>query len=110
MKPSVYSVESNYMLKIIFQNVYKINKLLKGSKSHGQHSLNEPQRLHKYVDQEIFKRSAGVAPEMNLGNQMNTSDEAHMQEIYFGFGTQGRRHQKSKTGRSVAPQKGLMSS
>ena len=29
------------------------------------------------------------------------------EEIYPGFETQGRRHQKSKTGVSVAPQKGL---
>ena len=33
-----------------------------------------------------------------------------MQGIYPGFETQGRRHQKSKTGVSVAPRKGLMSS
>ena len=32
------------------------------------------------------------------------------QRIYHSFETQGRRHQKSKTCVSVAPQKGLMSS
>ena len=32
------------------------------------------------------------------------------QGIHPGFETQGRRHQKSKTGVSVAPRKGLMSS
>ena len=41
------------------------------------------------------KRSAGVAPEVNVREH--------------GFGTRRRRHQKSQTGVSVAPQKGLMS-
>ena len=36
--------------------------------------------------------------------------KACKREIHPGFETQGRRHQKSKTGVSVAPQKGLMSS
>ena len=33
-----------------------------------------------------------------------------IQGIHPGFKTQGRRHQKSKTGESVAPRKGFMSS
>ena len=33
-----------------------------------------------------------------------------MERKFIGFETQGRRHQKSKTGVSVAPQKGLISS
>ena len=51
------------------------------------------------------KRSAGVAPEVNLRNH-----EAHKQGIHPGYETQGRPHQKSKTGVSDAPQKRLMSS
>ena len=56
------------------------------------------------------KRSAGVTPEVNLRNSLHTGDKAHKQWIHPGFETQGRHHQKSKTGVSVAPQKGLMSS
>ena len=37
-------------------------------------------------------------------------EEARKRGIHPGFETQGRRHQKSKTGVSVAPQKGFMSS
>ena len=39
------------------------------------------------------KRSAGVTPEVNLRNSLREGD---------GFGTQRRRHQKFKTGVSVA--------
>ena len=52
------------------------------------------------------KRSAGVAPEVNLGNSVHTGDKAGKQGIHPGFETQGRGHQKSKSGVSVAPQKG----
>ena len=57
------------------------------------------------------KRSVGVAPEVNLRQNVtrmpppNSNKAAHS-----GFETQRRRHQKSKTGVSVALQKGLMSS
>ena len=57
------------------------------------------------------KRSAGVEPEVNLREcvthmpPLNANKAAHS-----GFETQRRHHQKSKTGVSVAPQKGLMSS
>ena len=34
----------------------------------------------------------------------------HQQGIHPAYETQGRRHQKSKSGVSVAPQKGLVSS
>ena len=57
------------------------------------------------------KRLAGVAPEVNLRNNIScmllpsTNKVAHL-----GFETQGRHHQKYKTGVSVAPQKGLISS
>ena len=36
------------------------------------------------------------------------SEKAHKRGIHPGFETQGRRHQKSKTGVSVVPQKGLV--
>ena len=54
------------------------------------------------------KRSAGVAPEVNLRNSLHAGNKAHKRGIHPGSETQGRRHQKSKTGVSVAPQKGLM--
>ena len=49
------------------------------------------------------KRSAGVAPEVNLMNQLHAGNEAYKQGIQPGFETQGRHHEKSKTGISVAP-------
>ena len=63
-----------------------------------------------YIDQEALaamlavKRSAGVAPEVNL---RNPGKEACKKGIDHAFETQGRRHQKCKTRASVAPQKGL---
>ena len=53
-------------------------------------------------------QSAGVAPERNLRNSWHAGDKARKRGIHPGFETQGRRHQKSKTGVSVAPGKGLM--
>ena len=58
-------------------------------------------------------RSAGVAPEMNLINPLHAGIThitliTHKREILFE--AQVRRHQKSKTGLSVAVQKGLISS
>ena len=41
---------------------------------------------------------------------MNLRNPLHASGIYPGFETQGKRQQKSKTGVSVAPQKGLTSS
>ena len=57
------------------------------------------------------KRLAGVAPEVNLRGCIScmplpSADKA----AHSGFETQRRHHQKSKTGVSVSPQKGLMSS
>ena len=72
--------------------------------------------VHKYVDENgsvamhAAKRSAGVAPEMNLRSLFCAGNEAHKEGIHPGFETQGIRHLKSKTGVSVASQKGLMSS
>ena len=56
------------------------------------------------------KRSVGVTPEVNLRNPLYTGDGACKWGIHPGFETQGRCHQKFKTGISVAPQEGLMSS
>ena len=53
-------------------------------------------------------QSAGVAPEVNLRNSWHAGNKACKRGIHSGFKTQGRHHQKSKTGVSVAPQKGLM--
>ena len=55
-------------------------------------------------------QSVGVAPEVNLRNSLHTGHKAHKRGIHPGFETQGRHHQKSKTGMSVVPRKGLMSS
>ena len=44
------------------------------------------------------KMSVGVTPQMNLKNPLHTGDEAHKCGIHPGFDTQGRHHQKSKTG------------
>ena len=57
-----------------------------------------------------IKKSAGVTPEVNLKNLLHAGEEARKQGIHPGFENQGRCHQKSKTGVSVAPQKGLVSS
>ena len=56
------------------------------------------------------KRSAGVAPEVNLRNPLCAGKDTCKQGIYPDFETQGRLHQKSTTGVSVTSQKGLESS
>ena len=57
------------------------------------------------------KRSAGVASEVNLRECEKCMPPTSMNKAaHSGFDTQRRHHQKSKTGVSVAPQKGLMSS
>ena len=57
------------------------------------------------------KRLAGVTPEVNLREHVTYMPLPSMNKAaYFGFETQGRHHQKSKIGLSVAPQKGLVSS
>ena len=54
-------------------------------------------------------QSAGVTSEVNLRNSLHTGDKARKRGIP-GFGIQERHYQKSKTGVSVAPKKGLISS
>ena len=57
------------------------------------------------------KRSAGVALGVNLSNRLHAGDESsETKAAHSGFETHRRRHQKSKTGESMAPYKGLMSS
>ena len=57
------------------------------------------------------QRLAGrsITPEVNVRNPLNKGEKVHKQGIHPGFETQGRRHQKSRTGVS-AQQKGFMSS
>ena len=57
------------------------------------------------------KRSAGVAPEMNLREHISHTPLPSVNKaVHSGFETQKKCHQKSKTGVSVAPQIGVMSS
>ena len=56
------------------------------------------------------KRSAGVAQQMNLRDLLCTGNKARKQGIHPGLETQGRHHQKFKTGVPATLQKGFMSS
>ena len=57
------------------------------------------------------KRSAGVAPKVNLREHVTYMPPPSVNKAaHSGFETQRRHHQKSKTGVSMASQKGLMSS
>ena len=74
------------------------------------------QCLYMYEDQKRFgamldiQRSAGVTPEVNMRSPLHAGEQVLKSMIHPGFETQGRHHQKSKTGVSLAPQSGLMSS
>ena len=57
----------------------------------------------------VIKRSAGVAPEVNLRNLLHTGEEALKQRISLGFEIQGNHHQMSKTWVLVVPQKSIFS-
>ena len=62
--------------------------------------------VHRYMKE----RLAGVTPDVNLGESVTCIPLPSMNKaVYYGFETQGRCHQKSKPGVSVAPQKGLIS-
>ena len=72
---------------------------------------------HRYVEENSLaailatKRSAGVTPEVNLRECVrHTSLPSMNKAAHSDFETQRRHYQKSKTGVSLAPQKGLMSS
>ena len=54
---------------------------------------------------------AGVIPEVNLREHISYMPPLSVNKVaYSGFETQRRHYQKSKTGVSVTPQKGLLSS
>ena len=58
-----------------------------------------------------IKRLAGVTPDVNLKEYLSCTPLPSVNKaIHSSFETQGRHHQESKTGVSVAPQKGIMSS
>ena len=70
------------------------------------------QCLYRYVEEIGYatmlatKRSAGVTPEMNLRECVTCKPlPSANKAAHFGFKPQRRRHQKSKTGISVAPTK-----
>ena len=70
---------------------------------------------HRYIEENSLatilaaKRSVGVAPEVNLKVCVKHMPLPSMNKAtHSGFEIQRRHHQKSKTGISVAPQKGLM--
>ena len=55
------------------------------------------------------KRSADVTPDVNLREHITCAPLSSTNKVdHSGFETQRRHHQKSKTGESVAPQKGLV--
>ena len=59
----------------------------------------------RYVEE--ISRSAGVTPEVNLREHVpHTPLPSVNKAAHSGFESQRRCHQKSKTGVSVAPQKG----
>ena len=72
---------------------------------------------HRYMEEDGMaamlanKRSAGVAPEVNLRECVTCMPLPSMNKAaHSGFETERRHYQKSKIGVSVAPQKGLISS
>ena len=56
-------------------------------------------------DTRLQRGQRGVAPEVNLRNPFYVGHKACKQGVHPDFETQGRCHQKSKTGVSVAIQK-----
>ena len=65
-------------------------------------------RINGFAAMVATKRLAGIAPEVNLREHISCMPPPSTNKAaYSGFETQRRCHQKSKT---VAPQKGLMSS
>ena len=74
------------------------------------------EKIYKYIDQKglaamvTIKRLAGVAPKVNRRNPLQAGKAAHKQGMQPALETHARYHHKSKTGVSVALQKGLMSS
>ena len=72
---------------------------------------------HRYVEEISLaamlaaKRLAGVTPEVNLMEHVTCTHQPNANKAAFSaFENQRRHHKKSKTGVSVAPQKGRVSS
>ena len=69
--------------------------------------------IHKHVDENgsaamlVVKRSAGVAPEVNLGKCTLHIPPPTANNKAANFETQTKCHQKSRAGVSVAPQKDM---
>ena len=70
-----------------------------------------PARRYVEENSSSAKRSAGVTPEVNLRKCVTSMPQPSANKAaHSDFETQRRCHHKSKTGVSVAPQKGLMPS
>ena len=65
----------------------------------------------RYMEENgLAAMSAGVTPEVKLRKRVTLMPLSIVNKVaHSGLEIQRRRHQKSKTGVSVAPQKGLMS-
>ena len=61
--------------------------------------------VKKFVAMLTNIQSAGVASEVTLRSLLHADEKARKQGIHPSYETQGRHHQKSKTGISVSPQK-----
>ena len=70
-----------------------------------EHPIKKPSKLWFH---RAAKRSAGVAPEVNLRSPLHTGNKACKHEIRPRFETNCRGLQKSKTKISVAPRKEIM--
>ena len=70
--------------------------------------LKDTYRIRNGPTMPAVKRSVGVASKVNLRSSVQA--RKHASDIYPGFEAQARHHQKSKTGVSVAPKKGHVSS
>ena len=73
-----------------------------------------PMLAHRYVEENnmaamlVTKRSAGITPKVKIRQHVtHRPPPSANKAAHSGFETQKRHHQKSKTGVSVAPQKGL---
>ena len=107
VKPRPVQVRQEFLpLRLPAPTIYQKSRYLGDSQG-------SQQTVRKYVDENgsVAKRSAGVAPEVNLRERVTrTPPPSSNKAAHSGFETQRRRYQKSKTGVSVAPQKGLLSS
>ena len=101
----------SYFLFLDWENVYRMFTEISRSNPLSLPLLNSMHVGKQSAAMLAAKRSAGVAPDVNLREHIScaplpTANKA----AHSGFETQSRCHQKSKWGVSVAPQKELMSS